>query len=264
MNTAQRFRIYRENKTIAENGGYQTAAGFTAVPEPGTTLYFPAKQPVTVPEIQRSTPWEIDANTRAADTVSCILALRSEGVTGEIIALNFANAMMAGGGYRIGGNAQEESLCRSSLLYDAIRQEHAFYRRHRLLPTPLYSDGMLLTPDTPVFRSADGNLLDEPTRCTFLTCAAVNRRFAKLLLISERRIEKVMQRRIRRIAALIAQRNPQAAVLGAFGCGAFGNRREVVFPLIAQAVNTLIPESVQVVMACPDADPQKGAPDGTE
>ena len=42
---------------------------------------------------------------------------------GKIIALNFANAIIPGGAYIIGGNAQEESLCRASMLYYTIKKQ---------------------------------------------------------------------------------------------------------------------------------------------
>lgn len=45
----------------------------------------------------------------------------------KIIALNFANAMYADGGYILGGNAQEESLCRASMLYYTIKTQKRFY-----------------------------------------------------------------------------------------------------------------------------------------
>ena len=42
---------------------------------------------------------------------------------GKIIALNFADAIIPGGAYIIGGNAQEESLCRASMLYYTIKKQ---------------------------------------------------------------------------------------------------------------------------------------------
>ena len=40
-------------------------------------------------------------------------------------------------------------------------------------------------------------------------------------------------------------------VLGAFGCGVFGNKREVVYPMFEDAINRYLPEDITVVFADP-------------
>ncbi|MBR5405096.1 MAG: TIGR02452 family protein [Oscillospiraceae bacterium] len=255
MRYSDRLRIFRENRKIAASGSYEAAGRQVFLPKSAAALaketvcLFP--DAVQAPENGRTEPFRLAEHTVQTDTISAVLQLRAAGVTGEIIALNFANAMAAGGGYRLGGDAQEESLCRCSMLYPAILGNRAFYRPHRLRPTPFYSDRMLISPDVPVIRSSDGSLLSEPVPCTFLTCAAVNRRIAKLLLRSDRRIEAAMRQRIEKIVAAAAERRPAAVVLGAFGCGAFGNKRKAVLPMFEDAVNRLMPDGVQVVFADP-------------
>ena len=250
-----KLQIYRENQRISKQG-YYTADGKTVrLEKTGSTLAADticfAPDAVTPVPVSRETVFRLSDSTVQTDTVSAVLQLRAEGVTGEIIALNFANAMAAGGGYRLGGDAQEESLCRCSLLYDAIKGNPQFYRPHRLRPTPFYSDRIMVSPSVPVIRRMDGTLLSEPEQCTFLTCAAVNRNFAKLLLRSDKKIEAAMQQRIEKIISVIADRHPAAAVLGAFGCGMFGNKRQIILPMFEQAVNRLMPDSVRVVFADP-------------
>lgn len=202
-------------------------------------------------EYPRQTPWHIAENTRKCDTISAVLALRAEGVQGEIIALNFANAMVPGGGYILGGDAQEESLCRSALLFREIAPCAAYYLRHWFLPSPLYTDAMLYSQNVPVVRDAAGELLPEPVPCSFVTCAAVNRKIARLFFIPEKKINAIMERRIDKIMYTISQPEPEAVVLGAFGCGAFGNRREDIFPMIESAVSRFLPDSVRVIFAMP-------------
>lgn len=249
------MRIMRENRQIAKTGTYRSADGrAVTIAQPvqalaaNTALLLPDS--VQAQTVSRRTPFSVDADCMHSDTIGCVLRL-SETVSGEIIALNFANAMYAGGGYILGGDAQEESLCRASLLYPVLSRQKSFYRWHRLHPTPLYSSRMLLSPDVPIIRSSDGRLLSVPVPCTFLTCAAVNRRFAKLCMISEKRINAAMQARINGIVQAMALRRPAAVVLGAFGCGVFGNRRETVFPMIEAAVNRYIPDETRAVFAAP-------------
>lgn len=258
MNWFTRLKIYRENGAISRQGFYTAGGSTVRLAKTGSalaaeTVCFAPDAVVPAP-VSRETVFRLSESTMRTDTVSAVLALREEGVTGEIIALNFANAMAAGGGYRLGGDAQEESLCRCSLLYNAIKGNKQFYRPHRLRPTPFYSDRIMISPSVPVIRRMDGTLLSEPAECSFLTCAAVNRNFAKLLLRSDKKIEAAMRQRIDKIIAVIAERRPAAAVLGAFGCGMFGNKRQAVLPMFEEAVNRLMPDAVRVVFA----DPHRG------
>ncbi len=66
----------------------------------------------------------------------------------DAMVLNFANAHKPGGGFLLGANAQEESLCRCSTLYASISSQAAaeMYRSNNLHPRPLESDYMLDSP----------------------------------------------------------------------------------------------------------------------
>ena len=256
MRWRDRLRIMRENRTIAESGRY-TAADGTEVQLScsgdvlaARTVFYPPEEIPESGDTLRKTPFRISDNLMQTDTISCIRQLR-ETETGEIVALNFANANVPGGGYRFGGDAQEESLCRCSMLYAAIAPQKEYYRWHRLHPTPFYSDRILISPHIPIIRTMDGTLTANPVDCTFVTCAAVNRRIAKIFLVPDKCIERTMKRRISRIVSLTAQRKPAVIVLGAFGCGAFGNKRKAVYPMIEAAVDRFVPDEIRVVFAAP-------------
>lgn len=185
------------------------------------------------------------------DTISAIL---SESGTGKkIIALNFANAMFAGGAYILGGNAQEEALCRASLLYYTIRTAKAYYRANRLHILPDYTNHMIYSENVPIIRDNAGNLLNFPVTCNFITCPAVNRNFAKFLF-SRSKLDWTMQNRIMNIIQLAVLHEPDVLILGAFGCGMFGNTRKSVYPLFAQAILDFVPEHVKIIFADPSAD----------
>ena len=249
-----RLKIVGENKKIAADASYQSPSGKTVrLSADGNALAARTKllEP-TLPaaESARTEPFRYTDHLRKTDTVSCVLALREAGETGEILALNFANAHIAGGGYLLGGDAQEESLCRCSLLYASIASQNGFYRWHHLHPTPLYSDKMIYSPDVPVIRSADGVLLETPQICSFLTSPAVNRRLARPW-ISNEKINAAMQQRTAKIIAAAAEIKPAVLVLGAYGCGVFGNRREDVLPMFEDAIMKYLPPEVAVVFAIP-------------
>jgi uncharacterized protein (TIGR02452 family) len=153
------------------------------------------------------------------------------------VALNFASAKHPGGGFLGGARAQEESLARSSGLF-ACLAGNPMYEYHRTRGDPMYSGYAIYSPDVPVFRADDGSLLDRPYTCSFLTAPAVNAR-----VVLERdpsrlpEIRAAMRERVDRVLAIAASHGHDAAVLGAWGCGVFGNDGRVVAGLFRRALD---------------------------
>lgn len=143
--------------------------------------------------------------------------------------MNFANAHKAGGGFLLGANAQEESLCRCSTLYASISSDAAaeMYRRNNLHPRPLESDYMLFSPQVCVFRSKSGDLLEAPFTVSVFTAAAPNRN-GLAIAAPLSKIGEAMLRRIRIMLRVAALHGKRSLVLGAWGCGAFRNPPERV------------------------------------
>ena len=143
--------------------------------------------------------------------------------------MNFANAHKAGGGFRLGANAQEEALCRCSTLYASITSEGAkeMYRHNNTHMSSVESDYMLYSPDVCVFRGDNCELLDETFPAAVITVPAPNRRGAALLA-SGKKIAETMTRRIRIMFAIAAEHGHKNLILGAWGCGAFGNKPDDV------------------------------------
>ena len=153
----------------------------------------------------------------------------------KVCVLNFASAVSPGGGVLQGYAAQEESLCRVSTLYPALRDQRvqAFYRRHLEM---VRQDGMgwkntddcIYTPGVYVIRedTSDCALMAEenwyPVRV--ITCAAPDLRFADLdRAETSEELLNIFVRRMRRIVAIAAQEENDVLILGAFGCGVFMN-----------------------------------------
>ncbi len=205
-------------------------------------------QDADAPPVQRKQKFQVSEHLICSDTITAIL---THG-TGKTIALNFANAMFPGGGYILGGNAQEEALCRASMLYYTIRTAKKYYRANRLHLFPDYTDSMIYSRNVPVIRDNSGDILETPEICDFITCPAVNRTFAKFFF-SRKKLDLIMERRIAKIIRLCAFQNPDVIVLGAFGCGVFGNRREDVYPLFEKAISQYLPDEVDIFFADPSA-----------
>ena len=136
------------------------------------------------------------------------------------VLLNFASAINPGGGFLNGARAQEEYLARSSCLYACIRS-NAMYAFHRANYDPLYTDYLIYSPGVPVIRDDTGILFEVPYTIAMITCAAVNANRVP----AERRQEigPAMMRRICKVLSVGIAHGHDGIVLGAWGCGAFGN-----------------------------------------
>jgi len=136
------------------------------------------------------------------------------------LALNFANGVHPGGGFLRGARAQEEVLCRSSALHATLAGD-PMYAAHAARPLPDSSDWAILSPGVPVFRRDDGSRLAQPWTLGFLTAAAP---YAPAL--GQPAAGDLLAARIRRVLAIAAASGYEVLVLGAWGCGAFGNDPE--------------------------------------
>jgi uncharacterized protein (TIGR02452 family) len=142
----------------------------------------------------------------------------------KIAALNFASAKNPGGGFLKGAQAQEESLARSSGLYNSLLACPSFYGFHRVNGSGIYSDRMIYSPRCPVFRNNDGVLLEKIYFVDFITSPAPN---AGAIFRNEpgkfSEIENVLKERASKVLALAAYHRCDALALGAWGCGVFKN-----------------------------------------
>jgi len=141
--------------------------------------------------------------------------------------LNFASAKNVGGGWRKGAVAQEEAICRCSALDPCLQQFMGeFYEFHRKQKNLMYSHRMIYSPQVPVFRN-DFLELTAPILCSFLTSPAVNKSNYMKRQRNKRKAEKevsdTMRERIRRVLEIAAQNGHKDLILGAWGCGVFGN-----------------------------------------
>jgi uncharacterized protein (TIGR02452 family) len=156
---------------------------------------------------------------------------------GRVVALNFASATSPGGGFLTGARAQEESIARSSGLY-ACLEGNPMYDQHRGRLDAMYSDYVIYSPDVPVFRTDAGDLLEEPYSCSILTSPAPQanalRKYQPERLPE---IEAALRSRIAKVLAAGVAHGHDTIILGAWGCGAFGNDPELVAQLFDEALS---------------------------
>ncbi|KAH0791333.1 TIGR02452 family protein [Histomonas meleagridis] len=148
----------------------------------------------------------------------------NEGIK-ETIVLNFANPVEPGGGFYRGAWTQEESICRCSGLFPSIVTQTEFYTYNfEHMNEELYTDYLIISPNVPVFRDDLLKFLDEPFYMSVITSPApIAIRYNTVHPNDTKTVGKVLKERIRKIIQACIEGGYKAVVLGAFGCGAFGN-----------------------------------------
>lgn len=223
--------VWRQTREAYEAGHYEMdgrvvdLTGMLAEMREGTRLYPPEESAaLTVPEPRFETRYEVTGE----DTLAAARRVVEE--SGDrVAALNFASARNPGGGVVNGARAQEESLARSSALYDSLTRCPEYYEHHRAERSLLYSDRVIWSPSVPVYRDAKGGWLPDAIPVDFLTSPAPNRRMVernqpeRVALVAE-----TLERRARAVLAVAADQGSTRLVLGAWGCGVFGNDPAVV------------------------------------
>jgi uncharacterized protein (TIGR02452 family) len=237
-NRQRAAQLGQEAVLISRTGTYAPPSGRTVdlrrdvdAAVAGTVAYPPNTRLPDPPPGHRATHYEVTHET----TLAAARRLADQGA--RVCALNFASARHPGGGFLGGSRAQEESLARSSALYVCI-EGSPMYAYHQRSGDPMYSPYALYSPDVPVFRDDAGELLDRPWLCSFITCPAVS---AKVTLGRDPHagpaITDAMRVRVRRVLAIAAAHGHAHLVLGAWGCGVFGNDPAEIATLFREALD---------------------------
>lgn len=174
-------------------------------------------------------------------------AQRTSDQTKEVLVLNLANPTHPGGGVRRGARAQEEELCRASSLLLSLESEEAsrYYHFNRSLHTYMGSDAIIITPKVELIRDEKGMLLPETSVVSVMTCAAPCLTIGTMGL-KPSGYEEMVYHRIVGMLKVAAACGYQELVLGAFGCGAFGNDAHIVSDLFARAIREFSIEGFHV------------------
>jgi len=171
------------------------------------------------------------------------------------VSLNFASATQPGGGFLGGARAQEEYLCRSSALFVTIK-DSPMYEYHRDNWTPFYSDAMIYSGDVPVFRDDQHGLLATPYLASFITSAAPLAK--KVLPHDYPKLPNILMQRILKILSVAKSKGHDSLILGAWGCGAFGNDGHIVSELFHRALTVEFAGSFkEVTFAIVDTSPEQ-------
>ena len=241
----QRARIAAETVAITHAGTYAAPSGRTvsihdavqnacetaALITPGDARSLRSKADRAMSGRTFRTNFEVRNETTLAAARRLVATYGSD----RVAALNFASAKNPGGGFLNGSHAQEESLARASALYATLQRHMAYYDANRHHRSLLYTDHMIVSPRVPVFRDDEDRLLDEPYEVTFITSPTPNAgAIAKTEPGSLERVEGTFRHRMEQVLSAAVVFEQTALVLGAWGCGVFGNDPAMVARLFGE------------------------------
>lgn len=147
--------------------------------------------------------------------------------------LNFASYRHAGGGFVTGAWAQEEAICHDSTLYNVLSAFENFYSENeKSLNRSLYTDRAIYSPGIVFERSG------KAVECSVITCAAPNFNSAKNHGVTESENEEVLARRVDFVISIAEEQKCDTVILGAWGCGVFGQNPAVVARLFEERFRT--------------------------
>lgn len=169
-------------------------------------------------------------------TAQASFRLLNEGKN-RVVALNFASARNPGGGFLSGAIAQEEDLCRDSALYPCVKSKPLFYNSNIMCEDTFYTDDIIYSPQVPFFRNKDRTFFDTPYNVSIISSPAPNVR--SMENVDETILASKLYDRAIKILQVAVANNHNNIILGAWGCGAFGNNPEMVSQTFLDALKAV-------------------------
>lgn len=165
------------------------------------------------------------------DTVSSIFTHYNEG---RVAALNFASYKNAGGCFLGGSTAQEECLCHASYLYNVLKECDSYYEyNNKHKNNALYTNRALYTANIRFFKK------QKSVCCDIITCAAPNYYAAyKYRRMNKENNSVALKQRIKFVLDIAEYKNVDTLILGAFGCGVFGQDPREVATIFNEELKT--------------------------
>lgn len=231
-------RIFAETVEIVEGGGYETKTGVVVelpndkAMRDGSVLY------------QQELPMAGETGYEGATSIKvleqdCIVVAKGMLERGYNPAvLNLASSWSPGGGVVQGSRAQEESIFRRTNLYRSLYQfahggkPDMFATKPEpidLKKTPHYKEhldyhfGGIYTPGATVFRASNFELFQKPFQMSFITVAAIKEPVLTPTGHLTDADKDQTRDKIRTVLRIGLKHGHDCLVLGALGCGAYGN-----------------------------------------
>jgi uncharacterized protein (TIGR02452 family) len=228
----------RDTQHITEQGWYSNPQGqkvdirsLRDAATHGTVAYGPG----TTPPVGAPRHARVHTFVQNQSTLAVAEARVAQGY--RVAILNFACATIPGGGWLDGARAQEESLARSSTLVHALREDD-MYQNPAHWKNPFYDDTVIVSPGVPFFRHHNGQFLDTPWQGDVITSAAVQAHAVRKYMPERAsEIRATMQQRTQKVFQVATTLDADILILGAWGCGAFGNDPEVIAQIMHEMMD---------------------------
>jgi len=218
------LEILKKGYFISPNGDKIDIKRTQDFAESNTMVYTPeASDKLIESKVETKFPKPADIIVNELSTLEATREMIDTGYK-NVVCLNFASAKNPGGGFLGGSQAQEESIARSTGLYNCLLNGSEYYQANKKYGSCFYTDYMIYAPKVPIIKDDAGNNLEELYTTGIITAPAVNTGVvSKQEKKNLGKVEGVMKRRIKKVLAIAANNGHAAIILGAWGCGVFRN-----------------------------------------
>lgn len=222
----------REVLSIIQQKGYQTESGWIDLESSlaytlGHTLTYKPESYSSYDSPESSS--SVSARIEVTDETTQVAAARlGEEGSEDLVLLNFASARNPGGGFLNGAKAQEEDLSRCSILHASLETQHEYYAKNREQSSMLYTDHAIYSPKVAWFRTRSRDQPNTLFYASVITSPAPNANQFLRKGGAPEDIESTLLRRSRHILLIARNHGHRTVLLGAWGCGVFGNDPEMV------------------------------------
>lgn len=182
-------------------------------------------------------PWQNDIPVITVvndTTLNAAVNLQENESEVSVCILSFASGTSPGGGFKEGCLAQEESIARASSLYSTLLEHPKFYQENKKTKG-IGTDHIIYSPNITVFRKEDGDWYDVPYTVSVVTSPAPDIKHYKIENIN---ITEILENRINQILNVMIAQDHRVIVLGAWGCGVFGNDPEIIAELFKKSLKS--------------------------
>ena len=166
--------------------------------------------------------------------------------TNKVAILNFADAIKFGGWVEHGAQTQEENICRCSNLYPTLANEKSaeeYYIPNSRFGNHIYTDRIIYSRDITVFKDDETYENIEPRQMDVITCPAPS------TVLPDNEAIQIYRARLEQIILSAIVNEAECIVLGAWGCGAFGQSPDLVARAFADVLNNYGGKFKKIVFA---------------
>lgn len=172
------------------------------------------------------------------ERLDSVSAVKKYSRFGKVAVLNFASFKHPGGGFINGSMAQEEALCHESTLYnviadDTFRQFYNYNKQH--LNRGMYHNRAIYSPNIAFTEGVNDEIV---AYADVITCACPNYSYYIKMKVSPSENLLTLKSRIEFVKKILVENDVQIAILGAYGCGVFGQDPVTVASIFKETFST--------------------------